>query len=425
MKKRKLAAVFLALALAFGCLAGCAQEQPGEQGDAEDDVTITVMHYMGEQSKRETLDAIVEAFEAANPGIKVKLEQIDSSEVYQTYQTRFTTGDAPDILFGSPREMVEFVEAGLFMDLTGAEFLDDIVDEVLEETTVDGKYYAVPIDVQIKAVFYNETMFAERGLSVPTTLDEFKAILEAFDSEGITPLIHDYAFSWAPYHELDAILTSICATRGGGTLLQDSQNGVATLNGNDIALEAATVWNLVASYKEDQDLTMDQPTAVERFAGGERPMFINGGWIYADVVAASDDEFGFFAIPWSNTPDENKLEVALDDAFIVSNTTQHKDEVFAFLSYMMSDEAAQMWMTGTKLMSSSKNANAENADPYVQAIKAYIDAGNIAPKANVPDYTAAYSDAQISVMQSYIVQDLNDPALLLQMLDDEIALCNR
>ena len=31
MKKRKLAAVFLALALAFGCLAGCAQEQPGEQ----------------------------------------------------------------------------------------------------------------------------------------------------------------------------------------------------------------------------------------------------------------------------------------------------------------------------------------------------------------------------------------------------------
>lgn len=170
---------------------------------------------------------------------------------------------------------------------------------------------------------------------------------------------------------------------------------------------------------------MDQPTAVERFAGGERPMFINGGWIYADVVAASDDEFGFFAIPWSNTPDENKLEVALDDAFIVSNTTQHKDEVFAFLSYMMSDEAAQMWMTGTKLMSSSKNANAENADPYVQAIKAYIDAGNIAPKANVPDYTAAYSDAQISVMQSYIVQDLNNPALLLQMLDDEIALCNR
>lgn len=72
-----------------------------------------------------------------------------------------------------------------------------------------------------------------------------------------------------------------------------------------------------------------------------------------------------------------------------------------------------------------KNANAENADPYVQAIKAYIDAGNIAPKANVPDYTAAYSDAQISVMQSYIVQDLNDPALLLKMLDDEIALCNR
>lgn len=311
------------------------------------------------------------------------------------------------------------------MDLTGADFLDKIVDEVLEETTVDGKYYAVPIDVQIKGVFYNKNMFAAQNLNVPTTLDEFKAVLTAFNDAGITPLIHDYAFTWAPYHELDTILTSMCATRGGGNLLMDSQNGVAQLTGNDTALEAATMWNLIASYKEDQDLTMDQPTAVERFAAGDRPMFINGGWIYADVVAASEDEFGFFPVPWSNTASENKLEVALDDAFIVNNTTQHKDEVFAFLSYMMSDEAAEMWMTGTKLMSSSKNADANNADPYVQAIKSYIDAGNIAAKANVPDYTAAYSDAQISVMQSYIVQNLNDPALFLKMLDDEIALCNK
>ena len=153
MKKVKLVAMFLAMVLVLGSLVGCAQKQVDKQDDAQETVSITIMHYMGEQSKRETLNAIVEAFEKANPGIKVKLEQIDSSEVYQTYQTRFNTGDAPDVLFGSPREMIEFVEAGLFMDLTGADFLDKIVDEVLEETTVDGKYYAVPIDVQIKGVF--------------------------------------------------------------------------------------------------------------------------------------------------------------------------------------------------------------------------------------------------------------------------------
>lgn len=125
---------------------------------------------------------------------------------------------------------------------------------------------------------------------------------------------------------------------------------------------------------------MDQPTAVERFAGGERPMFINGGWIYADVVAASDDEFGFFAIPWSNTPDENKLEVALDDAFIVSNTTQHKDEVFAFLSYMMSDEAAQMWMTGTKLMSSSKTRTRKMRTPTCRPSRPISTPGTSRPR---------------------------------------------
>jgi ABC-type glycerol-3-phosphate transport system substrate-binding protein len=423
MRRFKIGAIVLVIILTLSCFAGCGEKTA--KGEGEETVAITVMHYMGEQSKRETLDAMVAAFEEANPGIKVKLEQIDSSEMYQTYQTRFNSGDSPDILFGSPREMVEFVDAGLFMDLTGAEFLNNIVDEVLEETTVDGKYYAVPIDVQVKAVFYNKNMFADRKLEVPKTLDEFKAVLKAFDDGGITPLIHSYAFNWAPYHELDAILTSICATRGGGNLLWDSQNGVAPLTGNRTALDAATVWNLVASYKEDADLTTDLPTAVERFAAGDRPMFISGGWIYADTVAASSDEFGFFPIPWSNNPDENKLEVALDDAFIVSNQTQHKDEVFKFLEFVASDEAAEIWMTGTKLMSSSKNSNVANADPYVQAIKSYIDAGNIAAKANVPDYTAAYSDAQLNTMQTYIVEKLDDPALFLKMLDDEIALCNQ
>ena len=94
MKKVKLVAMFLAMVLVLGSLVGCAQKQVDKQDDAQETVSITIMHYMGEQSKRETLNAIVEAFEKANPGIKVKLEQIDSSEVYQTYQTRFNTGDA-------------------------------------------------------------------------------------------------------------------------------------------------------------------------------------------------------------------------------------------------------------------------------------------------------------------------------------------
>ena len=114
------------------------------------------------------------------------------------------------------------------------------------------------------------------------------------------------------------------------------------------------------------DLGVDQPTAIQDFAAGKRPMFINGGWIMGDVIASNPEgNFGVFPAPWSNNPDENMMSVALDDAFIVSNTTQHKDEVFKFLDFMLSEEAANLWMENAKLMSSYVDANTDNADRCV------------------------------------------------------------
>lgn len=75
MKKVKLVAMFLAMVLVLGSLVGCAQKQVDKQDDAQETVSITIMHYMGEQSKRETLNAIVEAFEKAIPALRSNLNR--------------------------------------------------------------------------------------------------------------------------------------------------------------------------------------------------------------------------------------------------------------------------------------------------------------------------------------------------------------
>lgn len=399
-----------------------AANTPADSAADGETVTIKMIHYMGEQAKRDGLDKIIAAFEEANPGIKVEAQMVDSGQFVTMYKTKINANDAPDLFFGSPREMVEFIEGGHFMDITDAPFLEKVVPEVLEECEVNGKYYGVPIDVQIKGVFYNKDMFEQYGVEVPTTRDEFIALCDKFQSEGVIPFIHAYNFTWAPYQEMESFLVPMAKVMNNSTMWRDSQEGVANLSDNELAKQGFELFGKISSYRDEGDLGVDQPTAIQDFAAGKRPMFINGGWIMGDVIASNPEgNFGVFPAPWSNNPDENMMSVALDDAFIVSNTTQHKDEVFKFLDFMLSEEAANLWMENAKLMSSYVDANTDNADPFIQTVKSYIESGNIAPKAGLPDYTAEYSDAYVSLMESYVVRNDQDVTKLLQEFDDEMA----
>jgi hypothetical protein len=46
----------------------------------------------------------------------------------------------------------------------------------------------VPNYGEFVEVYYNKDAFAAAGLEVPTTLDEFEDVLQAFADQGITPL---------------------------------------------------------------------------------------------------------------------------------------------------------------------------------------------------------------------------------------------
>lgn len=425
MKKlsRKFAAAATATVLCASLLSACHSPTPPPASEGESDiVTIDLIHYMGEASKRDALDQIIESFEDEHPNIKINAEGVPSDSYLTMYKTRINANDAPDIFFGAPRDMVEFIEGGHFMDISDADFLQQIVPEVLEETTYNGKYYGVPIDVQIKGVFYNKTMFEKAGLKVPDTWSEFTELCNTFAAQGQNPFIHNYNFTYACYQEVDAALVPMSAALGGGDVFQASQSGTADLSTSELARTAMERFAFISSFRDDGDIGLDQATGIENFAAGKRPMYVNGGWIMGDVMAAEpEDEFGVFPYPWSENAEENKLCVALDDTFIVSNTTQHKDEVFAFLSYIVDTEAANIWMEKTNILSSCKDANTEDKSDYVKFVKSCVDSGQIAAKAGVPDYTAEYIDAYTTTLQSFVVNNDGDVEDLLETLDTEMA----
>ena len=153
-------------------------------------------------------------------------------------------------------------------------------------------------------------------------------------------------------------------------------------------------------------------------------MYINGGWLMGDVMAASPDgEFGMFPTPWSNNPEENKLWIGIDDVFIVSAQTEHKEEVMTLLNFFAGEEASKTWMSLSKLMTSNVNVSTDDADAFIKEIKSYIDNDKIVSKALVPDYTSEFSTAFRTKLQEFVTLDDSerDVPKLIKEIDDKIA----
>ena len=395
-----------------------------ESKDTGEPVTIRLVHYMGEQAKRDALDAMLAAFSEAHPEIKVDVEVVASSSYIATYKNYIAAGEAPDIMFGKPQTMQEFVDGGYFMDLKDEACMANVLPMLVDECTVNGGVYGFPIDAQVKATFYNKKMFQEAGVEVPATKGELFKVCDTFMEQGVYPFVHPYNFIHGVFHELDSFFTSMAAATGNENVWMDSQNGVKDLSGNPAVVEAMEMFSKFASYKDAGDTAVDQTQGIQNFAAGQRPMYMNGGWLMGDVIAASPDgEFGMFPTPWSDNPEENKLWIGIDDVFVVSQQTEHRDEVMTLLNFFANEESSNTWMSTAKLMTSNITVPTDDADAFIKEIKSYIDNDMIVSKSLVPDYTSEYSTAFRTKLQEFVTLDdsQRDVTKLLKDIDDEIA----
>lgn len=395
-----------------------------ESKDTGEPVTIRLVHYMGEQAKRDALDAMLAAFSEVHPEIKVDVEVVASSSYIATYKNYIAAGEAPDIMFGKPQTMQEFVDGGYFMDLKDEACMANVLPMLVDECTVNGGVYGFPIDAQVKATFYNKKMFQEAGVEVPATKGELFKVCDTFMDQGVYPFVHPYNFIHGVFHELDSFFTSMAAATDNENVWMDSQNGVKDLSGNPAVVEAMEMFSKFASYKDAGDTAVDQTQGIQNFAAGQRPMYMNGGWLMGDVIAASPDgEFGMFPTPWSDNPEENKLWIGIDDVFVVSQQTEHRDEVMTLLNFFANEESSKTWMSTAKLMTSNITVPTDDADAFIKEIKSYIDNDMIVSKSLVPDYTSEYSTAFRTKLQEFVTLDdsQRDVTKLLKDIDDEIA----
>lgn len=154
--------------------------------------------------------------------------QISSpNEAMIVLKTRLIKEDYPDIVgIGGDIDYSNFLDAGLFMDLSDFEGTEDIkpsymqIEKDLEFIPQDG-IYALPYAANCAGILYNKDMFEENGWEIPETWTEFIALCETIKSSGRQPLYFGFKDIWttlAPWNALAVGLADadICSQVNAG-----------------------------------------------------------------------------------------------------------------------------------------------------------------------------------------------------------------
>ncbi|WP_278236438.1 sugar ABC transporter substrate-binding protein [Isoptericola sp. AK164] len=161
-----------------GDTAGSSQDPVDSETALEEGGEITVWAW------DPTLESVAADFEAEHPNVTVNLENVGTgNDQYTALQNAVAAGNGvPDVAQIEFYALPQFALAQSLTDLTtfGADELEGtFTPGPWQSVTASGGVSALPTDSGPMALFYNQRVFDEHGLEVPTTWAEYEEVARA------------------------------------------------------------------------------------------------------------------------------------------------------------------------------------------------------------------------------------------------------
>lgn len=289
---RKLA---LTAALAAGAivLAGCSAT-PAEPETGEIRVWL-----VGADTPQDARDYLIETFEAENPGSTLVIEEQQWTGLVDTLTTALSSNESPDIVEVGNTQAPAFTSVGAFRDLSGVyDDLggDDLLPGFVEAGSYDGKLYAAPYYSGARVVFYNTAQYAQAGVDVPTTLDEYVA-----NAGTIAAALPGVSGVYWPGQDWYNALPFIWEN-GGEIAVLDGGEWDAQLSSPESLAGLEQVAEVMASSTAPKD--GDETDVWVPFREAQGATLSAPSWAYWSIIADGDqaptaltDTLGYFALP--------------------------------------------------------------------------------------------------------------------------------
>jgi raffinose/stachyose/melibiose transport system substrate-binding protein len=341
---------------------------------SSDDGRETITFFQFKQEAKQYFEDLSAQFEQENPDIKVIVQNVADPET--ALRTRLVKDDVPDVMtLNGNGTYGEFASAGIFADFRDDPVLDEInpgyvdIVQALGESS-PGAVNGIPFAANASGVLYNEELFAQEGVAVPTTFDELIAAAKTFQAAGITPFYGMLKDAWTAQSPL-APLTAQTAPEH---FFEDRFADRTTF---------ATGWRTaIDELGELYDYTQPDAGAfgyqdgTRAFAQGESAMLLLGSYAVPQI-RTFDPAFtvGSFALPATNDPAKTTLVSGVDVLVTKGAHTAHPEAVTKFINYLMQPDVVQKYSEAQVAIPAI--AGASNSDPALEGVQSYIDDGRL------------------------------------------------
>ena len=268
-------------------------------GAVAKEVTLYVVDI---NTDHEAYNAMIAAFEAAHPGVKVETNHAvnDSGAVMSAL---IASGDTPNIYVSTPENIGLYGSEKLYdwsqdTDVL-AQFNPDFIKAVTGE---DGTVLGLPNGCINVGLVYNKGLLAEAGYdSVPKTISGFEKMCEdVYAKTGVVPFTVSGYEGWMMCHMMDAYIVSkeqpgaVCAE-----LFDTGAKKVSEASGN-----FANYWKMLDIAKKYTDgatmLEYDWEYTCNLLANGQVAMMTYGDWAYNAITKYETGiELGYSSYPVS------------------------------------------------------------------------------------------------------------------------------
>jgi len=389
------------------------------QAAAQDSTTLKIWHYESpDGAMGAAWQAAMDKFEELHPEVTIEFESRGFEEIRQTAPMILNSDEVPDVMeYNKGNATAGFLsQNGLLTDLTDVAIeygWDQILSPGLQTTSRyengimgSGQWYGVTNYGEYVMVYYNKDMFAEHGVEVPTTFEEWEAAMQTFVDAGITPL--SVGATEYPAQHIFYQLVLSQADRDWVNAFELYQGDV------DFHDEAFTYAAEKIVEWVERDFISDDATGIPAedmgvaFTNGEHPMMVSGSWWYGRFMNEIENfEWGTFLWPG------NELHAGSGgNLWVVPANAKNKELAYEFIDITMSPEIQSILGNAGGI---PVNADLEQIeDPMVRELisnfNAIIEADGFA---FYPDWPApGYYDILVSGVQELIAGTMSpDEAL--------------
>ncbi|MWC29294.1 ABC transporter substrate-binding protein [Paenibacillus sp. MMS18-CY102] len=298
--------------------------------------------------------AIIDRYMLEHPSIKIEVEALQDEPYKSKMKIYSSTNSLPDIIqtWGQPSFIKPLIDHHMLLELPANKFADSgFIKGATEGFSQDGKLYGLPRSTDYLVFYYNKKIFADNGLSVPTSFEQLKAVVKALRAEGINPIAVNGMDRW-----VFPIWFEYTQQRQSGSFdrMDDALARKVKFTEPGFVAAARQMQELAqAGGFADGYLTTDYGAARNLFGQGNAAMYLVGNW---ELGIATDANFtpqfrqyvGAFPYPASAKGAATDVAAWFGGGYSVSSASKHTAEALQFLEYFFKPEhwANTLWESG-------------------------------------------------------------------------------